>query len=411
MTFALGIILFIIGIAVSVALHEAGHLLTAKWSGMRVRAYFIGFGPTLFSRRKGETEYGIKALPLGGFCDIAGMTILDEELTEEEAPDAMYKKPAWKRIIVMLGGIFMNILLGVVLIWVVAAAWGLPNMDSPMVTRVAATTCVSDQSTDGTVADCTGKGPAGTAGVQAGDIITHVNGTRIKNPDQVISLTQSATSPVTYSVERAGKNYTYRIEPQQALRLVKKPDAGKDGKGTLRRVAVAGVSVRQEPLEPLRHYNVATAFPAAVSFSWDLNGAIAKALVNIPSQIPGLVKSIFGGERSANSPMSVVGASVAGGDALAFGSWSVFLMLLAQINFCLALFNLIPLPPLDGGHVMVIIYEKLRDAIRRLQGKEPLGPADYSKLLPLTTIVVGLLVLLFIVTMIADVVNPVRLMQ
>jgi len=247
--------------------------------------------------------------------------------------------------------------------------------------------------------------------VQAGDIITHVNGTRIKNPDQVISLTQSATSPVTYSVERAGKNYTYRIEPQQALRLVKKPDAGKDGKGTLRRVAVAGVSVRQEPLEPLRHYNVATAFPAAVSFSWDLNGAIAKALVNIPSQIPGLVKSIFGGERSANSPMSVVGASVAGGDALAFGSWSVFLMLLAQINFCLALFNLIPLPPLDGGHVMVIIYEKLRDAIRRLQGKEPLGPADYSKLLPLTTIVVGLLVLLFIVTVIADVVNPVRLMQ
>ena len=350
-------------------------------------------------------------MPLGGFCDIAGMTILDEELTEEEAPDAMYKKPAWKRIIVMLGGIFMNILLGVVLIWVVAAAWGLPNMDSPMVTRVAATTCVADQRTDGTVADCTGKGPAGTAGVQAGDIITHVNGTRIKNPDQVISLTQSATSTVTYSVERAGKNYTYRIEPQQALRLVKKPDAGEDGKGTLRRVAVAGVSVRQEPLEPLRHYNVATAFPAAVSFSWDLNGAIAKALVNIPSQIPGLVKSIFGGERSANSPMSVVGASVAGGDALAFGSWSVFLMLLAQINFCLALFNLIPLPPLDGGHVMVIIYEKLRDAIRRLQGKEPLGPADYSKLLPLTTIVVGLLVLLFIVTVIADVVNPVRLMQ
>ena len=96
MSFALGIILFILGIAISVALHEAGHLLTAKWSGMRVRAYFIGFGPTLFSWHKGGTEYGFKALPLGGYCDIAGMTILDEELTEEEAPDAMYKKPAWK---------------------------------------------------------------------------------------------------------------------------------------------------------------------------------------------------------------------------------------------------------------------------------------------------------------------------
>ena len=106
-----------------------------------------------------------------------------------------------------------------------------------------------------------------------------------------------------------------------------------------------------------------------------------------------------------------MGASVAGGDALAFGSWSVFLMLLAQINFCLALFNLIPLPPLDGGHVVVVLYEKIRDGIRRLEGKDPKGPADYSKLMPLTTVVVGLLVLLFIVTVVADVVNPVRLMQ
>jgi membrane-associated zinc metalloprotease len=148
-----------------------------------------------------------------------------------------------------------------------------------------------------------------------------------------------------------------------------------------------------------------------MKFSWEINGAIAKALVHIPAQIPGLVKAIFGGERSADSPMSIVGASVAGGDALAFGSWSVFLMLLAQINFCLALFNLIPLPPLDGGHVVVVLYEKIRDGIRRLEGKDPKGPADYSKLMPLTTVVVGLLVLLFIVTVVADVVNPVRLMQ
>lgn len=210
---------------------------------------------------------------------------------------------------------------------------------------------------------------------------------------------------------RDGKTYTFHVHPEQAFRLVKKPDAGKDDKGTLTKVAVAGVSVREEPLEPIRHYNGATAFPAAMKFSWEINGAIAKALVHIPAQIPGLVKAIFGGERSADSPMSIVGASVAGGDALAFGSWSVFLMLLAQINFCLALFNLIPLPPLDGGHVVVVLYEKIRDGIRRLEGKDPKGPADYSKLMPLTTVVVGLLVLLFIVTVVADVVNPVRLMQ
>lgn len=411
MSFALGIILFILGIAISVALHEAGHLLTAKWSGMRVRAYFIGFGLTLFSWHKGGTEYGFKALPLGGYCDIAGMTILDEELTEEEAPDAMYKKPAWKRIIVMLGGIIMNVLLGISLIWVVAAAWGLPDTNSPIVTRVAATTCVADQHSDGSVAKCSGNGPAAAAGIRAGDIITHVNGHKIQNSAQVISLTQSATTDVEYTVMRDGKTYTFHVHPEQAFRLVKKPDAGKDDKGTLTKVAVAGVSVREEPLEPIRHYNGATAFPAAMKFSWEINGAIAKALVHIPAQIPGLVKAIFGGERSADSPMSIVGASVAGGDALAFGSWSVFLMLLAQINFCLALFNLIPLPPLDGGHVVVVLYEKIRDGIRRLEGKDPKGPADYSKLMPLTTVVVGLLVLLFIVTVVADVVNPVRLMQ
>ena len=105
MAFALGIILFILGIAISVALHEAGHLLTAKAFKMRVRRYFIGFGPTLFKTKRKGTEYGLKALPLGGFCDIAGMTILDEDLTAEEKPHAMYKKPAYQRIIVMLGGI------------------------------------------------------------------------------------------------------------------------------------------------------------------------------------------------------------------------------------------------------------------------------------------------------------------
>lgn len=402
MAFALGIILFVVGIAISVALHEAGHMMTAKAFKMRVRRYFIGFGPTLFKKKYKGTEYGLKALPLGGFCDIAGMTILDEDLTEEEKPHAMYKKPAYQRVIVMLGGIFANILIGVVLIYAIAVGWGLPNLNSPMVTRISDTSCVANQLKDGSLESCEGAGPAAQAGVQAGDIIVKVNGHKIEDTDQVIALTQQSPNTVTYTVKRDGEIKDLVISTVKADRL---------HDGTLKAVPVTGVSIRQEPLEALKHYNPATAVPAAFSFSWDINKLIVNALVKIPAQMPGLVKSIFGGERSADTPMSVVGASVAGGDALAFGSWSVFLMLMAQINFCLALFNLIPLPPLDGGHVAVIIYEKIRDAIRRLLGKEPMGPADYSKLMPLTSIVVFLLVMLFIVTVLADVVNPIRLVQ
>ncbi|MDN5785252.1 MAG: site-2 protease family protein, partial [Corynebacterium casei] len=123
----LGIVLFALGICLTVALHEAGHMLTARAFGMRVRRFFIGFGPTLWSFKKNETEYGVAALPLGGFCDIAGMTAQDEFITEEERPYAMYKKPWWQRIIVLSGGVAVNIILGFMILFVVAQTAGLPN--------------------------------------------------------------------------------------------------------------------------------------------------------------------------------------------------------------------------------------------------------------------------------------------
>ena len=198
---------------------------------------------------------------------------------------------------------------------------------------------------------------------KAGDIILKVNGEKITETEQVIALTQESPQTVTYTIKRDGQIRDLSL-PTQADRV-------RDG--DLVRVPVTGVSIRQEPLEPMKNYNAATAVPAAFQFSWDINKLIVKALVKIPAQMPGLVKAIFGGERAADTPMSIVGASVAGGDALAFGSWSVFLMLMAQINFCLALFNLIPLPPLDGGHVVVICYEKSRDDLRKMGGKNRWG--------------------------------------
>ncbi|MDN5759193.1 MAG: site-2 protease family protein, partial [Tomitella sp.] len=158
MVFALGVILFAFGIGVSIALHEAGHLGMAKLFGMKVRRYFIGFGPRIFSFRRGETEYGLKAVPAGGFCDIAGMTAMDE-IEPDEVERAMYRQSAWKRVSVMLAGVVMNILIGLVLIYGLALGTGLPPVDAPQ-TKLGTLSCPSlVQKPDGTLVPCQGVGP------------------------------------------------------------------------------------------------------------------------------------------------------------------------------------------------------------------------------------------------------------
>ena len=129
MLFVLGVVLFALGITVSIALHEAGHMYAAKAFGMRVRRYFIGFGPKVFSFRRGETEYGLKAIPAGGFCDIAGMTALDE-VTPGEAPRAFFRKPTWQRVVVLSAGSITHFLIGMILVYALAVTAGLPNLRS-----------------------------------------------------------------------------------------------------------------------------------------------------------------------------------------------------------------------------------------------------------------------------------------
>jgi RIP metalloprotease RseP len=174
-TFFVGAILFAVGIAISVALHECGHMWAAQATGMKVRRYFIGFGPKIFSWRRGETEYGLKALPLGGFCDIAGMTALDE-LAPDEVERAMYRQTTWKRLTVMFAGIVMNFALGFVLIVITAIGWGLPNLHQPPATALGQLSCVTDQKPDKSYTKCTGVGPAQQAGLRQGDVITAVAG-------------------------------------------------------------------------------------------------------------------------------------------------------------------------------------------------------------------------------------------
>ncbi len=408
MSFLLGVVLFALGIAVTIALHEWGHMRAARACGMRVRRYFIGFGPTVWStsrRHDGAgghvTEYGVKAVPLGGFCDIAGMTAQDPVAPEEEE-HAMWRRPWWQRIAVLSGGVAMNLVVGVVLIYVVAVTWGLPNMNADYSPRVEATQCVpATQNADGTLSECSGTGPAGDAGLRAGDVITSVNGREVETYPQVIEAVGSSESgPIEFTVERAGTTETISVQPDVVER--------RTADGTVVETPAVGV-LFQRPDNTLNEYTPLTAVPGTLAFTVDMFGAVWDGLLSIPSKVPGVVASIFGGERDQESPMSVVGASRVGGEMVENDMWSGFLMILANLNFFLALFNLVPLPPLDGGHIAVVVYEKLRDFVRRLAGKPALGPADYTKLMPVTMAFTAVLLTFGVIVIAADVVNPIRL--
>lgn len=410
MAFALGVLLFALGIVVSIALHEAGHMYTARMCGMRVRRYFIGFGPTIWSRRKGHTEYGFKALPLGGFCDIAGMTKLDE-MTPEERPYAMYDRPAHQRVFVMLGGIIVNIILAITIIYGVALAWGLPDTSQVFTPTVKETQCAAPkQNPDGTLEKCEGEGPAARSGIQAGDTFVSVNGERTETfPDfqkAIKNIGDNASEPVGQSVhvpavvDRGGREVNIDLQVEMVERLA--------SSGNAMKVGAVGVQAQVPDYRTLE-YNPITAVGGTFGFMGHMVEQTFEGLIELPQRFPGVVESIFGGDRADDSPMSVVGASRVGGELVQYEMWQSFLMALASLNLFLAAFNLVPLPPLDGGHIAVIFFEKIRDAVRRMRGLPAGGPADYTKLLPLTYAATLILMVFGLTVIVADVVNPIRI--
>ena len=398
---AVGILLFALGIAFSIALHEAGHMLTARAFGMRVRRFFIGFGPTVWSTTRGHTEYGVAALPFGGFCDIAGMTAMDP-VTEEEAPHAMVNKPWWQRVIVMVGGIVMNLLIGVVVIYCVATLSGIPNPYADRTPRVGTLTCTSDQVDAETLAPCTGQGPAYDAGIRGGDELVAVDGVDITNFGQLRE----------HVFARPGETVAITVKRGEEEKVF---DVGVD---TVQRISVEtgepvnagaiGMGLAPVP-DAMKRFGPVEAIPATLRYAGEMLGATFEGLLAFPGKIPGVVASLFGAERDVEGPVSVIGASRTGGELAANSMWPVFFMMLASLNFFLAVFNLVPLPPLDGGHIAVIFYEKIRDFVRRLRGLPPGPPANYEKLLPLTYIMASFLLLVGVVVMLADVINPIRL--
>jgi membrane-associated protease RseP (regulator of RpoE activity) len=412
MMWIIGVALFALFILVSVALHECGHMWAARATGMKVRRYFVGFGPTLWSTRRpnklGYTEYGVKAVPLGGFCDIAGMTAIDEIAPEDERY-AMYRQETWKRVLVLFAGPAMNFVIGLVLIYGMALIWGLPNLHPQSAAYVSETACVAPELSKGQFAKCTGDGPAAAAGIKAGDIIVKVGDKDVANPDQMVAAVRALTGPTQFVIERTQgattTKFTTMVDVTRTQRWTSK-DAQ-----TPTTVAAVGVSAAEFGPVRYEHFNPVTAIPGTVAFTGDLAVELGKSLAKIPTKIGALVHSIGGGQRDPETPISVVGASIIGGDAFEHGYFMAFWFFLAQLNFVLGAINLVPLLPFDGGHIAIALFEKIRNMLRKARRIDAAPPVNYLKLMPATYVILVVVIGYMALTVTADVVNPIRPFQ
>jgi membrane-associated protease RseP (regulator of RpoE activity) len=408
MMWVVGVAAFALCILISVALHECGHMWVARATGMKVRRYFVGFGPTLWSTKRpnklGYTEYGVKAIPLGGFCDIAGMTSIDE-IAPEDRRYAMYRQKTWKRAAVLLAGPGMNFIVGLVILYGIALHWGFPNLNPQQQAYVSQTSCVAPETSKGKLADCTGIGPAAAAGIKEGDVIVKIGATDVHNSKEMVNAVRGLTGPTTFVIDRKGERITTVVDVTRAQRFV--------GDNATEPTTVGVVGIAGSDYGPVEytHYNPVTAIPGTVAFTGDLAVEIGKSLAKIPTKIGALVHSIGGGVRDPETPISVVGASIIGGDAFERGLFMAFWFFLAQLNFVLGAINLVPLLPFDGGHIAVAWYEKLRNMIRKARGMAAAAPVNYLKLMPATYVILVFVIGYMALTVTADFVNPIRPFQ
>jgi membrane-associated protease RseP (regulator of RpoE activity) len=412
MAYLLGVVLFALAILISVSLHEAGHMVTAKKFGMKVTRYFVGFGPTIWSFKRGETEYGLKAIPLGGFCKIVGMTPQDDDVKPEDESRVMWRFPVWKRTVVMSAGSVTHFGLAIVALWLAAVFMGLPNPDFPATEEqareepavVAVTDCVIVEYVSRACETTDPASPAAQAGLRDGDRILAVNGAPVQTWGDMLEVVRGVEpGAATVTYERDGVTSTVDAE----LAAVQRPALGSDD-GPLGTVAALGVGLRIEK-PGMVTYGPLEAFGATGDYLRQMAIGTAQAMMRIPEKIPALWASITGAERDINTPISVVGASRLGGEAVANDAWELFVLLFISLNFFVGVFNLLPLLPLDGGHIAIIWFEKLRSWLYAVFGRPDPGRVDYFKLMPLTYAVLLVGGAFTLLTITADVVNPITL--
>jgi membrane-associated protease RseP (regulator of RpoE activity) len=393
---AVGWLIFLVALLVSVMLHETGHFVAAKRFGMKCTRYFVGFGPTIWSTWRGDTEYGIKALPLGGFVKIVGMTSMDDVDPEDE-PRSFRRAPGWQRLIVLAAGSFMHFVLAAVLIFGLALVIGIENDNTTQLGTVTACVPANEQAIQNEVpcAKDGAKSPALLAGLRVGDHVTSFNGTAMSSWTQLENeiLKVKPGTPVTLTVSRDGHPLTLHTA------LTEVP-----GHGSYFGIAPTTVFQRQSPLAAVRY--VGTGFSQVISGS-----------VSALAQIPAAVPKFFAKDRStsaAGSVTSIYGAARETGQAVAADvGWkykvSFVLLLIASLNIFVGVFNMLPLLPMDGGHVAVVIWERIKAWFARLRHRPDPGMVDYRKLVPLSFGIFLVLVVFGMMLILADIVNPVNI--
>ncbi|MDA2993548.1 MAG: M50 family metallopeptidase [Actinomycetota bacterium] len=377
----LGILAFIFALLFSVMIHEFGHYLTARRYGMRVSEFFLGFGTRLWSRQRGETEFGIKAIPAGGYCRIEGMTP-DDEMPDGEEGRAFYRASAGKKLIVLGAGSFLHFVLGYILLFILLAGVGV-NQVLPVIDTVVPNSA------------------AAAAGFQKGDEIIAIDGDRdTKWQNQLDKIRNSQGSELTFTINRGGAE----IDISAAPRMTEIED------GSSRFVLGIINEFGSKRLGPV------TSISESADLTWTFISASTKALVQLPTKIPALWAQTFGGEeRDENGLVGVVGVARVSGQVTSSGALTTseqigtFILIVASLNIFVGLFNLLPILPLDGGHMAVAIADALRAFIARLRGRPAPAAIDLKVLTPITAVVFVVLASLTLLLLIADIFNPIFL--
>jgi membrane-associated protease RseP (regulator of RpoE activity) len=366
--------IFVIGILISVFLHEAGHFVTARWTGMKATQFFLGFGPRLWSFHRGETEYGVRALPLGAFVRIIGMNNMDEVPPADEA--RTYRQQSYpRRMLVISAGSLMHLLIAIVLLFAVFGTRG------ELVERDGAEVGVVEQG-----------GPAEAAGIESGDVVLAIGGAAIEDPDDLGETVRSHRpgDVVDVVVDRDGEELTLSAQ------LASNTDEDSEQFGAAR----LGVSSRtateweEMPVGEAAVRSVTDLIPV----TWESTKGVVEVLnpVNIIDHLSGESEDL------STRPTTVVGVTQVSGSVGESQGIVGVLYLLAVLNVFVGVFNMFPLLPLDGGHAAVATYERVRERDGRRYF------ADVSRLMPFAMGVIMVLLLLFVSGLYLDVTQPLR---